>query len=119
MTVAAALGIPLALRELHAALRTVVAIGFFFVVAELLLSWHRVPPVGRTRPSRAGLLVKRIAHEPTQQAARSMAPRVAPVKLKFVLPSSQAVVRTWQFAQRTSRLWFEVIVAHVVQRRMR
>ena len=39
MAVAAALGVFLALRELHAALRAVVAIGFFFV-AELLLAWH-------------------------------------------------------------------------------
>ena len=41
MAVAAALGILLTLREFHAALGTVVAIGFFFIVAELLLVWHR------------------------------------------------------------------------------
>src|SRR5712692_9760220 len=41
MAVAAALRILLALGELHAALGTVVAIGFFFVVAELLLARHR------------------------------------------------------------------------------
>jgi hypothetical protein len=40
VTVAAALGILLALRELHAAFRAVVAVGFFGVVAELLLAWH-------------------------------------------------------------------------------
>jgi hypothetical protein len=45
VAVAAALGVFLALRELHAALRAVVAIGFFFV-AELLLAWHGTPPVG-------------------------------------------------------------------------
>jgi len=45
MAVAAALGILLALRELHAALGAVVAIGFCFVVAELVLAWHGPPPV--------------------------------------------------------------------------
>jgi len=44
VSVAAALGILLALRELHAALGAVVAIGLFFVVAELLLAWHGTPP---------------------------------------------------------------------------
>src|SRR6266516_182649 len=49
MAVAAALGILLAVRELHAALGAVVTIGFCFVVDELLLAWHRCPPVARGR----------------------------------------------------------------------
>ena len=54
MTVVAALGILLALRELHIALGAVVAIRFFFVVSELLLAWHEIPPINGITRSRTG-----------------------------------------------------------------